>query len=264
MVLAEGDAEFEVQVHIPVPVNAATLPALDSLRRLPGGAYSPVITETFPEILIAPPKPPGFVGPAVAQPSMSGLVNVAGAPPWLYGQGPVMSVEGYPGVTQRRIVTKDRTPVGVITYGIDGEPGRVVAPGVALVKVSDDDPRYALFNRDGTRGALVGFWGWGDGSWEDFFSGVGHIADAFYPVPEVYHNITHWSDISTGEKITTAVDIVGMVPGGVLAKVLSKGGKWVLRIVKPTKKIDDVPPPVAAGPGSLGFPRDRGGISYKG
>ena len=81
---------------------------------------------------------------------------------------------------------------------------------------------------------------------------MGHIADELYPVTEVYRNITNWSDISTGEKIATGIDIIGLVPGGVLAKVLTKGGKWILRIVKPAEKVDDALPLPLPVPVELG------------
>jgi hypothetical protein len=192
------------------------------------------------------------VGPIGVEdrPFPSDLFSVVGAPQGTYGLGAAKPVEGYPGVTQWQIVTRDRTPVGVITYGVDGQPGRPVSPGITEVKISDQDPKFALFNSDGSPGETVSWGGWGDGSWADFLSGIGKIGEILYPVPEVYRNIQNWEDISTGEKFWTGVDILGMLPAaGIVGKVLLKGGRKAYRLLKPAEKIDDrVPLPSGQSP----------------
>jgi hypothetical protein len=172
-------------------------------------------------------------------------VNMAGIPFSLRPSGDRIAVTGAPGVEQQRVVDPYGVLVGVVTYGADGKPGVLTAGGSSEVR--DSNGRRHLFRSTGAESdSMRPVNSLGPASMADWGELIGDIFNFLVPVGDVYKGVTEWEDIGTGEKVTTAIEIVGMIPGAgtVLAKI-GGGAVRVLRAVRWGRAAEVASKPIA-------------------
>ena len=183
-------------------------------------------------------------------------VNMAGVPFSLRPSGDRIAVTGAPGVEQQRVVDPYGVLVGVVTYGADGKPGALTAGGSSEVR--DSDGHRHLFTSTGVESdSMRPVNSVGPASMADWGQMLGDVFNFLVPINDVYKGVTEWEDIGTGEKVTTGIEIVGMIPGAgtVLAKI-GGGAVRVLRAVRWGRTAEVTSKPIAgASKYELDYPK---------
>ncbi|WP_235629524.1 hypothetical protein [Mycobacteroides saopaulense] len=186
------------------------------------------------------PGEPGFIGPvAVDQPP--GQVPVSypvGSSSW--------EIPGHPGIQVIRSTDLNGSLLNFTVSGRGAARPFTDSAGKQWVETADNKNRTVWVSPDGSffDGPFVGP---PSGhtvtqpSLKDLDNWVSEkgqgVADFFFPLEDIYKGVTNWQDASTGENITTTVQILGMLPGGgIVGKFLGKGGQWVTRLIKPAER----------------------------
>ncbi|WP_353615239.1 MULTISPECIES: DNA/RNA non-specific endonuclease [unclassified Mycobacterium] len=157
--------------------------------------------------------------------------------PGLSYSGDKTPVSGFAGITQRQLVDQYGVPQGKMSFNADGTPG-VMDRG--QMRVVDSNNKHQWF---WPNGAVA------DQMWPgktqpllgDFDKDVNFLANMIVPADSAV-NLTHWEDISTGQKILSTADVVFSVPGvGMVGKI----GTKFYRLFKPAEEAANAVKPAA-------------------
>ncbi|WP_165610855.1 RNase A-like domain-containing protein [Mycobacteroides chelonae] len=166
--------------------------------------------------------------------------SVMGLPIGAYLSGEQFPALNAPGVNQQRIVDRYGNLLGVLTYKGDGIP-----------RSESDMDRAARLN--GPYGPMYGYIKDNDGRAHNFdacghdtdfltdipnqLDGLLQFVNFFYPIVDAYNGINSWQDATTGERINTALNIVGLIPLGRTVGWVAKIGERAYRVVRPAEDI---------------------------
>lgn len=148
--------------------------------------------------------------------------------PGLSYSGDKTPVSGFAGITQRQLVDQYGVPQGKMSFNADGTPG-VMDRGQMRVVDSNNKHQWFWPNglaadqmQPGKTQPLLG----------DLDKDANFLANMIVPADAVT-NLTHWEDISTGEKVISSAEVVFSVPGvGMVGKIGSK----FYRLFKPAEE----------------------------
>lgn len=157
--------------------------------------------------------------------------------PGLSYSGDKTPVSGFAGITQRQLVDQYGVPQGKMSFNADGTPG-VMDRGQMRVVDSNNKHQWFWPNglaadqmQPGKTQPLLG----------DLDKDANFLANMIVPADAVT-NLTHWEDISTGEKVISSAEVVFSVPGvGMIGKIGSK----FYRLFKPAEEAANVAKPAA-------------------
>ncbi|WP_412458571.1 colicin D domain-containing protein [Mycobacteroides chelonae] len=181
-----------------------------------------------------PLMPPRQIPLQAPTASSSELLDFA---PGLSYSGDKTPVPGFAGITQRQLVDQYGVPQGKMSFNADGTPG-VMDRGQMRVVDSNNKHQWFWPNglaadqmRPGKTQPLLG----------DLDKDANFLANMIVPADAVT-NLTHWEDISTGEKVISSAEVVFSVPGvGMVGKIGSK----FYRLFKPAEEAANVAKPAA-------------------
>ncbi|WP_411550999.1 DNA/RNA non-specific endonuclease [Mycobacteroides chelonae] len=167
-------------------------------------------------------------------------------------------VPGFAGITQRQLVDQYGVPQGKMSFNADGTPG-VMDRGQMRVVDSNNKHQWFWPNglaadqmRPGKTQPLLG----------DLDKDANFLANMIVPADAVT-NLTHWEDISTGEKVISSAEVVFSVPGvGMVGKIGSK----FYRLFKPAEEAANAVKPATeaatkTATGAINTATDTGGAA---